>query len=179
MSREQKCLLAPKGLFSCEHIPSSFCSCSDFRLLSAVSDYLHQTAKRALHKCGAPEDQSFRTGLTQRRGMAEALQLVTRYQRGQSNMRHLAEAASQSKATGSAQLDLRDDGLHKQFISRIASLLYNLLLASTPSRLPVPACALSRCRPQAFAHHLYDAEDVAQSILVFEGSFAQPLLPPD
>jgi hypothetical protein len=89
---------------------------------------------------GAPEDQPGRTSLTQtRRDGFKPQQLVSRYRRGQSFYRKLAEAVAQSNATGSAQLDARDDGLHNYFIHQTAALAYNPLLASTLDRLPAPA----------------------------------------
>jgi hypothetical protein len=142
-SRENSSPLGPERLVFFENLFTSYCIRSDFLLLSMVSEFLHQTAKRALHLCGAPEDQPSRTCLTQtRRDGFEPQQLVTRYQHGQSFHRTLAEADAQSSATGSTQLGFRDDGLHNHFIHRTASLGCSALLLSTPDRLPVQACEL-------------------------------------
>lgn len=89
----------------------------------------------------APEDQPGRAGLTQtRRDGCEPHQLGTRYQRGQSTSRYLAEAASQSNATGSTQLGARDASPHNYFIHRTTTPGCNAILASTPRRLLAPAC---------------------------------------
>ena len=142
----------------------SHCTCSDFLLLSRCQTSLHQTSKRALQQCGAPEDQRFRTGLTQTRRDGRSSPVSYEIPARAELWQMLAEAASQSNATGSAQLGAGDCGLHI-FTCRRLTPAGNPPLLSVRDKLPAPACELSRYKLQAFGRCLDAAVDVAGSIV--------------